>query len=151
MVQDIPHEASLILNFFGGKVYFTFENEDEVDSLFRLLSIHDSRAELIATQKSRIKSAAWIYSNLLHKHQIEWMDDETHFRKYDMYPISYSVVKDYVDDYENTIRKFLSFSDDVESGIPWAILLLLFCFAGTDFNMFSSPETEGEKSETELI
>lgn len=104
MQYNIPHEASLILNFFGGKTYFIFENEKEVDSFIDFIKEYDVRFSDDFSRKADLKSAAWCYANLCHRYQIEWMDTEEYFKKFDMYPVSYSIVEDFVNKYNESIK-----------------------------------------------
>lgn len=99
MKYNIPYEASLILNFFSGKIYFVFENEKEVESFLELISRHDSRFDKDFKRKSEMKSAAWEYRNILHMHHLEWSNKIDDFKKLDMYPVSYSVVMEYVNQF----------------------------------------------------
>lgn len=107
MPFDIAHESSLILNFFSGKVYFIFDNEKEVESFLSFVKFYDNRFNEDFHGKSIMKSAAWEYRNLTHRHQLEWSDNTNDFKKLDMHPVSYSVVMRYVEQY-NTMAKCFS-------------------------------------------
>ena len=113
---DIPHERSLMLNFFNSEIYFLFENQNQVKSFLEYIKRYDNRFntdDKFLQNLKQMKSAAWIYSKNLHKYQLEWtiksefIDDQYFNEKYSMNPVSYSIVNDYV---YNEVRK-MDFSD----------------------------------------
>lgn len=109
MLKDIPHEASLILNFFSGKIYFIFESKEEIDSFLSFINQYDNRFNKDFSRKLEIKSVAWKYNNLTHRIQLEWADTNNYFKRYDMYPISYSIVMDYINKHVKIMNTFIDF------------------------------------------
>lgn len=136
MLYDISKEKSVILNFFSGKVFFTFENETEVDSFFSFIKRYDSRFETDFFRKDEIKSVAWVHSNTSHKHQLEWMPDTVYFRMRDMEPISYAVVKDYVER-ESEWFDMLNGIKDNQNNDWWILLLAVFMLFGQGWGTYS--------------
>ena len=64
MTHDIPHEQSLILNFFNGEVYFVFENQEEVVSFLNYIKAYDpnfNTKDKPFKKQAEMKSAAWLY------------------------------------------------------------------------------------------
>lgn len=107
MKYEITFEQSLILNFFSSKIYFVFENDEEVESFLSYIKIYDNRlSNKNFENKKDIKSAAWIYCNDWYRYQFEWMDDTEYFHdEYDMIPVKFSLVKKK----QKNIQKCLAF------------------------------------------
>ena len=97
MTHDIPHEQSLILNFFNGEVYFVFEDQEEAESFLDYIKGYDTNFDTKDDpfrRQAEMKSAAWMYSNTSHRLQMEWGDSEEYFKeRFLMKPVSYSIVR----------------------------------------------------------
>lgn len=105
-MHTITYEESLLLTFFNGDVYFTFESIEEVESFLAFINDFDERFVKEFSRKSEIKSAAWIHVKSLHKSQVEWQDEIKYFaKKYEMYPVKYSIVREYVDNHVKVVEK----------------------------------------------
>lgn len=97
MAYEITLEQSLILNFFNSSIYFVFENDEEKDSFLDYIKIYDDRFKNGFNKKEYIKCAMWKFSGITHKHQIEWAEEINYFLIHDAIPVSYSIVKEYID------------------------------------------------------
>lgn len=108
-VKDLSHAESLLLNFFNGEIYFIFENEDEVNSFLEYIKFYDERyKEKEFERKGDMKSAAWSFDRTLHKFHLIWQDDDKYFKyKYQLKPISFSLVKERIDT-ENKAKEVMS-------------------------------------------
>lgn len=97
-MKDLNLELSkaLLLNFFDSHYYLVFDSQKEVEEFLEFISNYDSRFDKKFPQKKRIKSVYWNYSKILHKHILDWMDDETYFKKYGAEPLKYKEVKKYI-------------------------------------------------------
>lgn len=108
-MYNISHEESLLLNFFSGKVYFVFDKEDEASIFLDYISYYDNRFDSSFTHKNEIESIAWKYSNFSHKNQVEWMNDRFYFKKFDMIPVSFSIVKEHVENFVKVKKGYFDF------------------------------------------
>lgn len=115
---DIPHEHSLMMNFFNGDVYFVFENQDEAASFLDYIKNFDQRFsenEELFKMKNKMKAAAWIYSKFLHRSQMEWADSIEYFgERYLMKPVSYSIVREHAE----TATRLRKLSDAFRELLP---------------------------------
>lgn len=110
MAYDIPHDQSVILNFFSGKVFFVFKNEEEVKSFLNFIRLYDDGFEKSIKKLSDFKSAMWRYDEFGHRHRLEWAVDSLWFARYGINPIDYSIVKGYADAFSkmsNTFKKIM--------------------------------------------
>lgn len=97
---DISHVESIMMNFFGSMIYIIFDNTEDVEDFFQFIKIYDTRFEKPFERINEVKSVAWIYSNTLHKHILAWQNDDKFLGlRYELKPISYSVVKVYIKTY----------------------------------------------------
>lgn len=98
-IEELEYELakSLILNFFCGYYYITFDNLSDVEEFLTFISIHDRQYDQNFSEKEKIKSVLWKYSKTLHRPQLEWMTDKTYFKKCDAEPLSYEKVKPYIE------------------------------------------------------
>lgn len=93
---------ALTYNFFDGRYYITFDNEEDCEQFLTFLQMYDLRKfpqSTIDEIKRRAKSVAWLYSKIIYHHQMEWAEDTMYFHKKDIdyYPMEYKKVKSYVE------------------------------------------------------
>ncbi len=106
-MSTISYEESLMLNFFHGEIYFVFDNQEDVKDFLEYLEMYDNR-NFSQISKEKVRSVAWLRSKSLQHSQIEYMDDDIHFKKvYKMRPVDYSLVKKYIGTSLKIRRKFL--------------------------------------------
>lgn len=102
---DISHAESIMMNFFGSMIYIIFDNTEDVEEFFQFIKIYDTRFEKPFERINEVKSVAWIYSNTLHKHILAWQSDDKFLGlRYELKPISYSVVKVYIKTYIGAVN-----------------------------------------------
>lgn len=93
---------ALTYNFFDGRYYITFDNEEECEQFLTFLQMYDLRKfpqSTINDIKRKAKSIAWHYSKITYHHQMEWDDGITYFHEKDIdcYPMKYKKIKSYVE------------------------------------------------------
>lgn len=92
-IKPLFIENITIQQFFKGEYYIVFDNKSEVTEFLTFINNYDNKwNNLNEDTIEKIKSAAWIYSDSLYRHQLEWMDNKEWFKRYNMNPIPYKVV-----------------------------------------------------------
>lgn len=93
----------LVAEFFAGKVYFTFESKDELNSFSAFIKLYGPYADLqlympTFLKRGETKSAAWGHLPGALFPQVLAMDDVDHFQKYfGECPVKYSDVRVYIE------------------------------------------------------
>ena len=113
MLHQISLEQSLILNFFGGYVYFIFENREQKQSFINFIQLYDERFAQGFERIDEMASAIWKPSKTTHRSQVEFSTDKTYFQTYDALPIDYSLVMKYADRFYSTYTKLINKEDEI--------------------------------------